>query len=275
MLKMLDVLWDIIVNETEFLLKKEPLLSKLYNKYIFQCNNLKESIINIIADQLSDAIVSHDMLYNICNKSCISHPIIIEHASADLQSIYTHDPSVNSYVIPLLYFKGFHALQAYRIAHYLWNNNQKSLALYLQYQISKLLSVDIHPAAIIGSGVMFDHATGIVIGETVVIDNNVSIFQSVTLGGTGKKMGDRHPKIRSEVVIGAGAKILGNIEIGFASKIGAGSVVLNSIPAYATAVGIPAKIVNIYNKHFYHMTNNHGISSIRPIECTYEQGAGI
>lgn len=145
---------------------------------------------------------------------------------------------------PLLYLKGFHAIQSYRITHYLWNQNRKSLALYLQNQISVAFDADIHPAAKIGHGIMFDHATGIVVGETSVIENDVSILQGVTLGGTGKESGDRHPKVRKGVMIGAGAKILGNIEVGKYAKIGANSVVLNPVPEYATAAGVPARIVS-------------------------------
>ncbi|MCY7430088.1 serine O-acetyltransferase, partial [Listeria monocytogenes ATCC 19115] len=143
---------------------------------------------------------------------------------------------------PLLYLKGFHALQAYRIGHWLWNQGRRALAIFLQNQVSVTFQVDIHPAAKIGRGIMLDHATGIVVGETAVIENDVSILQSVTLGGTGKSGGDRHPKIREGVMIGAGAKILGNIEVGRGAKIGAGSVVLQPVPPHTTAAGVPARI---------------------------------
>ena len=153
------------------------------------------------------------------------------------------DTAVELWSTPLLYLKGFHAIQSYRITHYLWNQNRKALALYLQNQISVAFDVDIHPAAKIGHGIMFDHATGIVVGETSVIENDVSILQGVTLGGTGKESGDRHPKVREGVMIGAGAKILGNIEVGKYAKIGANSVVLQPVPECATAAGVPARII--------------------------------
>ena len=143
----------------------------------------------------------------------------------------------------LLYLKGFQALQAHRVAHWMWKNNRRSMALYIQHRVSSVFQVDIHPAAIIGHGVMFDHATGIVVGETCVIENDVSILQGVTLGGTGNESGDRHPKVREGVMIGAGAKIFGNIEIGRCAKVGGGSVVVNDVPACKTVVGVPAKVV--------------------------------
>ena len=164
-------------------------------------------------------------------------------AAMDLSAVRLRDPAVDKYSTPLLYLKGFHALQAYRIGHWLWGEGRKALAVYLQNQISVSFGVDIHPAAQIGCGIMLDHATGIVIGETAIVENDVSILQSVTLGGTGKTCGDRHPKVREGVMIGAGAKILGNIEIGRGAKIGAGSVVLHPVPPHTTVAGVPARIV--------------------------------
>lgn len=162
---------------------------------------------------------------------------------ADLHAVSERDSACCSQVTPLLYFKGFHALQAYRVAHWLWQQGRKSLALFLQNRISAVFAVDIHPAARIGKGIMFDHATGIVIGETAVVGDMVSIMQSVTLGGTGKEAGDRHPKVSNGVLIGAGAKILGNITVGECAKVGAGSVVLKDVPARAVVAGVPAKII--------------------------------
>src|SRR5690606_17160989 len=162
---------------------------------------------------------------------------------ADIQAINERDSACCSLTTPFLFFKGFHALQAYRVAHWLWQKQRRSLALFLQNRISMVFSVDIHPAAVIGRAIMLDHATGIVIGETAGVEDDVSIMQAVTLGGTGKESGDRHPKVRSGVLISAGAKILGNIEIGHCAKVGAGSVVLKSVPPRATVAGVPAKIV--------------------------------
>ncbi len=170
-------------------------------------------------------------------------PHLVISAARDILAVRLRDPAVDQYSTALLYLKGFHALQIYRVAHWLWLQDRKALAIYLQNQVSLIFNVDIHPAATVGCGIMLDHATGIVIGETAVVENDVSIMQSVTLGGTGKMGGDRHPKIREGVMIGAGAKILGNIEVGVGAKIGAGSIVLQSVPAHTTAAGVPARVV--------------------------------
>jgi serine O-acetyltransferase len=162
---------------------------------------------------------------------------------ADLLAVRARDPACGGLTIPLLFFKGFHALQAYRIAHWLWREGREPLALYMQNIISQTFGVDIHPAARIGRGIMMDHASGVVIGETAVVEDDVSILQQVTLGGTGNEVGDRHPKVRAGVLIGAGSKILGNVEIGEGAKIGAGSVVLEDVPPHTTVAGVPAKVV--------------------------------
>jgi serine O-acetyltransferase len=179
----------------------------------------------------------------VIDEAFLSDPNIIESAMMDILAVQERDPAVEDYSIPLLYLKGFHALQIHRVAHWLWKQKRIPLALYLQNRSSVIFGVDVHPAATIGKGIMFDHATGVVVGETAVIEDNVSILQGVTLGGTGKQSGDRHPKIRQGVMIGAGAKVLGNIEIGVGAKVGAGSVVLESVPAHTTVAGVPAKIV--------------------------------
>jgi serine O-acetyltransferase len=179
----------------------------------------------------------------VIDEAFLSDPNIIESAMMDILAVQERDPAVEEYSIPLLYLKGFHALQIHRVAHWLWKQKRIPLALYLQNRSSVIFGVDVHPAATIGKGIMFDHATGVVVGETAVIEDNVSLLQGVTLGGTGKQSGDRHPKIRQGVMIGAGAKVLGNIEIGMGAKVGAGSVVLESVPAHTTVAGVPAKIV--------------------------------
>lgn len=164
---------------------------------------------------------------------------------ADIRAITERDPAATRFSEPLLYFKGFHALQTHRVAHWLWSEGRRELALFLQSRASEVFGVDIHPAARIGKGILVDHATGVVVGETAVVEDNVSILHEVTLGGTGKDCGDRHPKVRHGVLIGAGAKILGNVEVGEGAKIGAGSVVLEDVPAHATVAGVPAKVVGI------------------------------
>jgi serine O-acetyltransferase len=161
-----------------------------------------------------------------------------------LSAVFERDPACNSHVEAFLFYKGFHALESYRIAHWLWTTGRKPMALFLQSRISQLFGVDAHPAAVLGRGIMIDHATGVVIGETAVVEDDVSMLHDVTLGGTGKETGDRHPKIRRGVLLSMGAKILGNIEIGEYSRVGAGSVVLKSVPAGCTAVGVPAKLTN-------------------------------
>ena len=171
-------------------------------------------------------------------------PSLIAKAEADLRAVFERDPACRGYLQPFLFFKGFIALQTYRIGHWLWINDRQALALYLQSRISELFQVDIHPAAVIGSGVFLDHGTGIVIGETAVIGDDVSMLQGVTLGGTGAERGDRHPKIGKGVLLGAGAKVLGNIVIGDYAKIASGSVVLKPVPAGCTAAGVPARLVN-------------------------------
>ena len=160
-----------------------------------------------------------------------------------MAAVTERDPACMRLIEPVLYFKGFHAIQTHRLAHWLWNSGRKDFALYLQSRSSEVFQTDIHPAAVMGKGIFLDHATGLVVGSTSVIGDDVSMLQDVTLGGTGKERGDRHPKIRRGVLIGAGAKILGNIEIGACSRIAAGSVVLQAVPRNSTVAGVPAKVV--------------------------------
>ena len=159
---------------------------------------------------------------------------------ADIQAVYDRDPACTRFMEPVLYFKGFHALQTHRLAHWLWKKGRRDFALYIQSRSSAVFQTDINPATRIGQGIFLDHATGLVVGETAVIEDDVSILQGVTLGGTGKESGDRHPKIRHGSLIGSGAKILGNIEVGCCSKVAAGSVVLTDVPAHTTVAGVPA-----------------------------------
>ncbi|AXN02316.1 serine O-acetyltransferase [Candidatus Purcelliella pentastirinorum] len=241
-------LWNKIKKEIKFLCKTEPILVNFYNKNLLKRKDFADALNYLLSNKFADYFISFSTIYSLIKEIYIDSPFIVDFALYDIKAIYHKDPIVDKYSTPFLYFKGYHALQAYRITHWLWDKHRYSLALYLQNKISSLYAVDIHPAACIGYGVMFDHATGIVVGETTVIENNVSILQSVTLGGTGKdNFGNRHPKVREGVYIGAGAKILGNIEIGKESKIGAGSVVLKSIPPNSTAAGVPANIINRSN----------------------------
>ncbi|QCI24166.1 serine O-acetyltransferase [Buchnera aphidicola (Muscaphis stroyani)] len=247
-------IWNKIVKESFFLKIKEPFFSNFYNKNISKHNNFSSSLSYILADKLSTSSISTAELKKIFENIYSKNMYLLHFAVKDIRAVFKRDPVVKNYLTPLLYLKGFHALESYRISHYLWKKKKYSFSLYLQSRISSVFSVDIHPAASIGSGIMIDHASGVVIGERVKIEDNVSILHSVTLGGTGKIKGkNRHPIIRKGVVIGAGAKILGHIEVGSGSKIGAGSVVLKNVPSHVTVAGIPAKIlstaddVNKYN----------------------------
>lgn len=241
----LDVarVWQALQDEARTEMGREPLLSSFYHATIVSHSSLRAALSYLLAEKLSDAVVSAVAMREIFETAYESRLELIECACADLLAVYTRDAAVNDYSTVLLYLKGFHALQAYRVAHHMWNAGRQGLAKYIQSRMSAVLQVDIHPAARIGHGVMFDHATGIVVGETCVIEDEVSILQSVTLGGTGKESGDRHPKIRAGVLIGAGAKILGNIEVGTGAKVGAGSVVLEAVAAHTTVAGVPAKVV--------------------------------
>ncbi|MDO5054153.1 MAG: serine O-acetyltransferase [Pasteurella oralis] len=235
--------WNYIRQEAKDLVENEPILASFFHATILKHHNLGNALSYILANKLANPIMPAIALREIIEETYQAQPDIIDSAACDIRAVRQRDPAVELWSTPLLYLKGFHALQSHRITHYLWQQNRKALAVYLQNQISVAFDVDIHPAAKIGCGIMFDHATGIVIGETSVVENDVSILQGVTLGGTGKETGDRHPKVREGVMIGAGAKILGNIEVGRYAKIGANSVVLQPVPEYATAAGVPARVI--------------------------------
>ncbi|WGE89324.1 serine O-acetyltransferase [Actinobacillus arthritidis] len=239
----LNQIWQNIREEAQELVENEPMLASFFHATILKHNNLGGSLSYILANKLANPIMPAIALKEIIEEAYQANPQIIASLACDIDAVRTRDPAVDKWTTPLLYLKGYHAIQSYRVTHYLWRQGRKALAIYLQNEISVAFDVDIHPATRLGCGIMFDHATGIVVGETAVIENDVSILQGVTLGGTGKEHGDRHPKIREGVMIGAGAKILGNIEIGRYSKIGANSVVLQPVPDHATAAGVPARII--------------------------------
>lgn len=236
-------IWQHIRTEAQQLANSEPMLASFFHATILKHHHLGDALSYILANKLTNAIMPAITLKEIIEEAYQADPHIIYSAACDLEAVRSRDPAVDYWSTPLLYLKGYHALQSYRVTHYLWQQGRHALAIYLQNEISVAFDVDIHPAAKIGCGIMLDHATGIVVGETSIIEDDVSILQGVTLGGTGKEHGDRHPKIRQGVMIGAGSKVLGNIEIGRYSKIGANSVVLQPIPDYATAAGVPARII--------------------------------
>lgn len=238
-----DSLWESIRLQTRKQAESEPVLASFLYATILNHDSLKAALSFHLANKLDSPALPAMLIREVIEEAMVKDETIIGSIRADLMAVSERDSACCSLVTPLLYFKGFHALQAYRVAHWLWQQGRTSLALFLQNRISAVFAVDIHPAAQIGKGIMFDHATGIVIGETAIVEDSVSIMQSVTLGGTGKEAGDRHPKVRKGVLIGAGAKILGNITVGECAKIGAGSVVLKDVPARATVAGVPAQII--------------------------------
>lgn len=233
-------LWAIIRKEISALLMQEPELGSFFSKRILQHASLEAAVSDLLACKLATLDVPQPALRQLFDTALREDGGIIEAMRNDLMATRQRDPAVKYYSTALLYFKGFQALQAYRIAHWLWTQERYSMALYLQSQISEVFTVDIHPAARIGSGILVDHATGIVIGETCILDDNISIMQGVTLGGTGKECGDRHPKIKGGVLIGTGAIIIGNVTVGEGAKVGAGSVVLTNVDPHTTVAGIPA-----------------------------------
>ena len=236
-------IWDQIREEAARDAEREPMLASFLCTVVLNHAQLEDALSFILASKLEDPTVSALSLRDLIDAVFHADPTIGAALRADLQAVVTRDPACRGYSVPLLYFKGFHAIQAYRVAHHYWTTERKALALYLQSRISEVFAVDIHPGARIGKGILFDHATSVVIGETAVIDDDFSMLHEVTLGGTGKEGGDRHPKVRRGVMIGAGAKVLGNIVIGEGAKIGAGSVVLDDVPPHCTVAGVPARQV--------------------------------
>ena len=239
-----DPVWRRIREEAFEMVRAEPLLGGLAHSSLLHHPSMERALAYRFSLKLASGEMSEQILREIADEAYASDPALGQAARADVVAVFERDPACHSYVDAFLFYKGFHALESFRISHWLWVNNRQAMALFLQSRISQLFAVDIHPAARIGRGIMLDHATGIVIGETAVVEDDVSIMQDVTLGGTGKESGDRHPKIRRGVLLSLGAKILGNIEVGEYSRVGAGSVVLKSVPPHCTAVGVPAKLVN-------------------------------
>ena len=240
---MSDELWQQLRTEAEQVVQQEPLLASYVYARVLNHDSLESALSFILANKLSDDVMSVETVLELFDNAFSTSPQIIDFAACDIRAVYERDAAINSYLPVILYLKGFLSIQVHRLAHFLWSNLRKDLALFIQSRNSEVFGVDIHPACIIGKGIMFDHATGIVIGETSVIEDNVSILQQVTLGGTGNEQGDRHPKIRSGVMVSAGASVLGNIEIAEGAKIGAGSVVLSNVAAHTTVVGVPARVV--------------------------------
>lgn len=238
-----DPVWQRISDEAREAIANEPLLGGLLHGTILHHKSLERALSFRISEKLASAEMSAQILREISDEAYRADKELGAAARADIMAVFERDPACHRFLQPLIYFKGFQAIQAYRVGHWLWKNGRKDLAYFFQMRVSEMFGIDIHPAAKIGRGIMIDHAHSIVIGETAVVGDNVSMLHSVTLGGTGKEDDDRHPKIADGVLIGAGAKVLGNITVGQCSRIAAGSVVLESVPPMKTVAGVPAKIV--------------------------------
>src|SRR5215207_4759364 len=238
-----DPVWARIRTEAEEVVRREPELASFIYTSILHHDTLEGAVVHRIAERLDHPDVSGELIRQAYADVLEDDATVGEAFRADIVATIDRDPAADRYLEPVLYFKGFHAIQTHRLAHWLWNKGRKDFAYYLQSRSSAVFQCDINPAARIGRGIFLDHATGLVVGETAVIEDDVSMLHDVTLGGTGKVEGDRHPKIRRGVLIGAGARVLGNIEVGSCARIAAGSVVLNAVPPRPTVAGVPAKVV--------------------------------
>ncbi|KPQ10849.1 MAG: serine O-acetyltransferase CysE [Saliniramus fredricksonii] len=239
----LDPIWDQVRHEAEAVARNESALTNFVLTSVLNQPSLEAAVIHRVASRLAHPALSADLISQTYMEAVQDEPGIGAAFRADIIAVIDRDPACTRLIEPLLYFKGFHAIQTYRLAHWLWHRGRRDLALYLQSVSSETFQTDINPQATIGKGIFLDHATGLVVGATASVDDDVSILQDVTLGGTGKESGDRHPKIRCGVLIGAGAKILGNIEVGHCARVAAGSVVLEPVPHNTTVAGVPARVV--------------------------------
>jgi serine O-acetyltransferase len=238
-----DPVWARVRSEAEDVARREPELASFIYSSILHHDTLEHAVVHRIAERLDHPDVSGELIRQAYADALDDQPALGEAFRADIVATIDRDPAADRFLEPILYFKGFHAIQTHRLAHWLLGKGRKNFALYLQSRSSGVFQTDINPAVRIGRGIFLDHATGLVVGQTASIDDDVSILQDVTLGGTGKEDGDRHPKIRSGVMIGAGAKVLGNIEVGRCARIAAGSVVLKAVPPNTTVAGVPARVV--------------------------------
>ncbi|WP_088347444.1 MULTISPECIES: serine O-acetyltransferase [Rhodomicrobium] len=240
-----DPIWQQIRAEAEEITRREPALASFILANVLNHGRLEDAICHRLAQRLGHDDVNADLIGQTFERVLGEDPGIGAAFRVDLSAVADRDPACKRQIEPLLYYKGFHALETHRFAHWLFTNGEKDFALYLQSQSSRVFDVDIHPAARIGRGIMLDHATGIVIGETAAIGDMSSLLHGVTLGGSGKEDGDRHPKVGRCVMIGAGAKILGNITVGDCARVAAGSVVLKDVPTNTTVAGVPARVVGV------------------------------
>ncbi len=242
-LSTVDPVWRRVCEEADEAIRSEPLLGGLIHSGLLHHASLERALAYRFSLKLASGEMSEQILREIADEAYDCAPEIGAAARSDLMAVYERDPACHRFLQPILFFKGFQAVQAYRVGHWLWQIGRKDLSYFVQMRVSEVFGVDIHPAARVGKGIMIDHAHSIVIGETAIVGDNVSMLHSVTLGGTGKEDGDRHPKIEDGVLIGAGAKVLGNIRVGHCSRIAAGSVVLEEVPPNSTVAGVPARVV--------------------------------
>lgn len=242
-LAQIDPVWSRICEEAEAAVRGEPLLGGLIHSGLLHHPTMERALAFRFSLKLASGEMSEQILREIADAALADAPEIGRAARADVVAVHDRDPACHRFLQPVLFFKGYQAIQAYRIGHWLWQQGRRDMAYFVQMRVSEVFGVDIHPGARIGQGIMIDHAHSIVIGETAVVGDNVSMLHSVTLGGTGKDDGDRHPKIGDGVLIGAGAKVLGNIRVGRCSRIAAGSVVLADVPPCTTVAGVPARVV--------------------------------
>jgi serine O-acetyltransferase len=256
---LLDPVWERVCSEAQRAVTDEPLLGGLMHTALLHHPTMERALAARFALKLASAELGEQILREIADEAHAEAPWLGEAARADLVATFDRDPACHRYLQPILYFKGYQAVQAHRVAHWLWGQGRIDMAAFVQMRVSEVFGVDIHPGARLGKGIMIDHAHSIVIGETAVVGDNVSMLHSVTLGGTGKADGDRHPKIGDGVLIGAGAKVLGNIRIGACSRIAAGSVVLADVPACTTVAGVPARVVGEAGCAQPALTMNHRI----------------
>ncbi len=242
-----DTVWAELRKEAEEALSRAPMLASLFIESVLEQPSFEAAVFYRISARLKNDVVSLPLLSETFGRAAAADADFGDALRADIAAVLERDPATQRFIEPFLYFKGFHAVQTHRLAHWLWGNGERDFALYLQSRSSDVFQTDIHPAAHFGKGIFLDHATGLVVGETAVVEDDVSLLQNVTLGGTGKESGDRHPKVRKGAIVGAGAKILGNIEIGAYSRIAAGSVVLRAVEPHSTVAGIPARIIRTTN----------------------------
>jgi serine O-acetyltransferase len=238
-----DPVWKRVRGEAEEIVRREPQVATFIYSTILHHDTLEAAVAHRVSERLGHPDIPSELIRQAYADALEDEPAIGDAFRADIVATVDRDPAANRLIEPVLYFKGFHAIQTYRLAHWLWHKGRRDFAYYLQSRSSSVFQTDIHPAARIGRGIFLDHATGLVVGETAAIEDDVSMLHDVTLGGTGKETGDRHPKIRRGVMLGAGAKILGNIEVGQCARVAAGSVVVKSVPSNVTVAGVPARVV--------------------------------